>query len=495
MKAEAKEHYLAAILSDSSDAIVSTDMNKNIPSWNRGAEEIFGYTEEEILGRNASILVPDELKGEPEYLLKKIIESGNITDYETVRLNQDGDRVNVNISITAIRDSNNSIIGNSGIIRDITEKKQMEETLERYTHQLESIVEERTRELRESEKKYRDMIENSPDGIMRITIKDGVFLSVNPAYCGLLGYEPEELVGKSSLDLKLWVHPESRAKLIAILDTDEVVRDFEYDVRTKSGEIKTLSCTGRAIFNEREGMAEFEGIMRDITYRKWLEEQLKISERHAALGHLSASIGHEIRNPLGVISNSIFFLNRVIENADDKVSRHLEIMSREISVSNTIISDLLEFSSMRAPELEMTDLNALIRETINTIGLPEDVKLNFHLSEKSTKCMIDKKQMNGIFLNLTTNAVHSMPDGGYLTIRTDIGEGFIKIEVEDTGEGISDDGLDKIFEPLFTTKAKGIGLGLAIIKQYVENHKGLVTVQSREGKGTVFAVMLPLNAG
>jgi len=252
------------------------------------------------------------------------------------------------------------------------------------------------------------------------------------------------------------------------------------------------------------GLRESEGRLRDYSKNlektveqrtdelKSIQAQLLVKERLAAIGRLSSSVGHELRNPLGVIGNSVYYLNMKLKDRDGNISKHLGILEREVRRSNRIISDLLDFSRARSPELRSGDINGLIRETLEDIKIPENITVDMDGMEDLPAFLFDADQIHQLIVNLITNALQAMADGGRLCIRTGARGGFAVISFEDTGVGIPAEDLKKIFEPLYTTRAVGTGLGLSIVKGIVERHNGTITVESKAGEGTVFTVRLPL---
>ena len=225
------------------------------------------------------------------------------------------------------------------------------------------------------------------------------------------------------------------------------------------------------------------------------QEKLVRSEKLAAVGQLASSIGHELRNPMGIIGNSAYYLGMRLKDGDEKVMKHLAILQKEVQRSNAIITDLLDFSKASAPTVEEVDLKAAIRDALATIELSGNVVLETRLDEGLPTVLADASQVRQIFQNLIVNASQAMPEGGGLKIEAAQKEDYVEIRIEDTGEGISEENLGNIFEPLFTTKTTGIGLGLAIVKGIIERHRGVIEVASEAGEGTTFTVKLPIRGG
>jgi signal transduction histidine kinase len=249
---------------------------------------------------------------------------------------------------------------------------------------------------------------------------------------------------------------------------------------------------------------ELEKKMREL---KRSQEQLLKSERLASIGQLAASMAHELRNPLGVIKNVSYYLNMALGKSDEKIKKHLGILDIELAASDKIITDLLDFSRGKPPVLEKSDLNSIINTAISRLDLPENIEMETKLGKNLPPLMADKEQLERVFFNIILNAVQAMPKGGELKIITwhspqyldsanskQVDESIV-VNVSDTGVGITEEERAMIFEPLFTTKAKGIGLGLVLSKQILEMHRGSIDVQSKVGKGTTFIVRLPVIKG
>ncbi|TKJ43545.1 hypothetical protein CEE35_08710 [Candidatus Aerophobetes bacterium Ae_b3b] len=224
-----------------------------------------------------------------------------------------------------------------------------------------------------------------------------------------------------------------------------------------------------------------------------IQEKLVQKERLAAMGEMAAGLAHEIRNPLSVIRNSIYFLQTVLSGKEKiKVEKHLKIIDQEIDETASIIEELLNFTREVKPELSWTKIDDLIKESLKSLPIPRKIRLAKKLGKDVPRIRLDKVQMRQALKNLITNAVQAMPQGGDLKIGVKVNKRHLVISVSDTGEGISEKNLEKVFQPLFTTRARGIGLGLAITKRLIEANQGEIEVESREGEGATFYLKLPL---
>lgn len=225
------------------------------------------------------------------------------------------------------------------------------------------------------------------------------------------------------------------------------------------------------------------------------QDRLLRKERLSTFGKIAGSVAHDIRNPLGAVSNSAFYLERRIGNKDEKVDKHLTLIRREVERANRIIGELLDFTRERKLSLTECDINALITTLVSDLPIPENINVKKRLANARPAIPVDPDHVRRALENLVTNALQAMSDGGTLTITTTVEEDMVAIILTDTGHGIDKEEKKAIFEPLYTTRAKGIGLGLSIVKDIVDAHSGTIGVESTEGEGAAFTVRLPLNRG
>lgn len=222
------------------------------------------------------------------------------------------------------------------------------------------------------------------------------------------------------------------------------------------------------------------------------QHRLVQSERLAAIGQLASAVGHELRNPLGVLSNVFYLLGQRLGRDDPWVDRQLATGEREVANATLIVSDLLEFSKPRQPVLEDVDLAGLVEEVMSVAPPPSGIEVARRFPPDLPATRADRAQLRQVLLNLVSNAYDAMPDGGLLVVEADVNGGTVRLSVSDTGGGISDDALPRLFEPFFTTKAKGIGLGLSVAHRIVDGHGGSLDVTTHGGTGASFTVTLPV---
>jgi len=225
-----------------------------------------------------------------------------------------------------------------------------------------------------------------------------------------------------------------------------------------------------------------------------VQEKLIRSERLAAVGELASGVGHELRNPLNVIRNCAYLLNMALsEKTDEEAANTLKVLDKQIDIANKIVTDLLDFTRIKPPQQVRADLKNLINESVSYLTIPENIKVNVNLNGNVQPVRTDPEQMNRVFSNIISNAIQAMSGkNGELTISASADSDYISVTFKDNGCGIPPENLEKIYEPLFTTKPKGIGLGLAISRRLVEQNGGKIEVASQTGLGTTFTVKLPL---
>ena len=357
-----------------------------------------------------------------------------------------------------------------------------------------ALERKRTEELlRESEEKLRATVTSMED-LLLVLDKNNIFLDYyqSPSFSDLY-IPPEVFLGKSFTEIPLPPEVIKSFKTAIKKGADSgKVQQVDYFLEME-GEIRWFSAK-ISIRKDRSGL--FDGVIvavRDVTEQKKLQERLMRQEKLALLGQLAGGVGHELRNPLGVIKNAAYFLNMVLEDPDPEVKETLEILDKEVAASERIINTLLEFARARPPRRQEVHIGRILEEVLSGAKQAGDIEVITQMDKSLPPIPADPDQLVQIFRNIILNAIQAMPEGGSLTIKTEAAvPHWITVFITDTGVGISKEHLGKIFEPLFTGKAKGIGLGMAITKTFVEGHGGTIDVQSKVGKGSTFKIRLPL---
>lgn len=266
-----------------------------------------------------------------------------------------------------------------------------------------------------------------------------------------------------------------------------------------------LSREARAHIRRSEEMARLAGALaeknRELEEKTrelaTAQESVVANERLAAIGGLAGSVGHELRNPLGVIRNAAYYLRSQLRDPEPEVQEMVDLMDREVETCDRIISALLDFARPEEATPEPIDVNALITDFVNGTEPPDGVSIDLKLEEDLPLAQADRHHLEQVFKNIVSNAFQAMVDGGTLTVTTgqNGSDETVYVDWTDAGPGIAEDDLERIFDPLFTTKAKGIGLGLVVCKRLVERQGGRLEVRSKVGEGASFTVHLRRSEG
>jgi len=211
------------------------------------------------------------------------------------------------------------------------------------------------------------------------------------------------------------------------------------------------------------------------------------------LGKLAGMVLHQLRNPLNIMKTSLYYvISSYSDKMDERMKKHLEMIEKAVDSSDKLIEDILGFARPREPVLENVDINHVARTALADILVPPGTTLETEFSEDLPAIQADPLLLIQMFKNITINAIEAMKGVGTIRIGTRLKEGWIEVSFNDNGPGIGEDMLPRIFEPLFSTKSRGTGLGLSLCRLIVYKHEGEITVRSRKGYGTIFIILLPL---
>jgi len=422
-------------------------------------------------------------------------------DHKFIRL--DGSIIDV--TVVAAPDTLEGEGSSQVFVLDNTDRKRTEEALRQKTEELERYF-------------------TTALDLLCIADVEGNFIRLNREWEKVLGFGVEELVGKPFLE---FVHPEDRQKTLAAmadLASNKEVLSFTNRYRRKDGTYRFVEW--RSIqFGKR-----IHAAARDVTERIRAEDELRRHrdnleelvkertselenaqqellkrERLSALGQLTATVSHELRNPLGVIRSSAYYVREKSKAADEKVKKHLNRIEEQVELCDTIVSDLLEYTRGRRSEISETDVNSWLGSLLETMQGVEGISILRSLSDDVPRILIDPHKMGRAVGNLLSNSLQAVreraekerksehPYRPEVRLRTLAGDGSLLIVVEDNGAGMVEETAAKAFEPLFTTRARGTGLGLAIVKKIVEEHGGSVSLRSKLDVGTVVTIEIPIS--
>ncbi|MGA1974420.1 MAG: PAS domain S-box protein [Conexivisphaerales archaeon] len=494
---EATSHTLRTFLDASPLAVASTDLFGHLESWNPPAERIFGWKREEVLGKADPTLPAEPLAGLTSDLLKAFVGEGTYNS-EQVRRNKGGTNIDVLVTTLPVRDGSGRLWGAIEVMEDISERK-----LERAA-------------LIDTARSFKSAFEDAAVG-MAMTGLDGRWMKVNRALCETLGYTEEELLSKTFEEVTYAEDRDVNSDLGLRLREGKL-GSYQIEKRyvRKDGKViwATLSVS---VVRDAGGQPLYSiSQVEDVTARKEAEDELKSysvglekkvkerteelektnqllvqSERLAAIGSLAAQVAHDLRNPLTAINTNLFYIKNVLPgDLGDKVGDSIGSVERAVEHSSKIIDDLLQYSRATDLNTERLDFGSALEQFADGLDLPRSVKLVRNL-EAGAFIDGDLAKLKRVFQNLVSNAVEAMPSGGTLSLSVRADADKVVAEVADTGVGMDSTTLRQLFNPFFTTKAKGLGLGLAICQRLVEAHGGKINISSEEGKGTSAVITLP----
>ena len=359
--------------------------------------------------------------------------------------------------------------------------------------------------LQKSEARFRSFVENTNDIFWEID-GDGTYTYSSPNISAILGYDASEVIGKTPFAFM----PEPEATRIKDLLTVALERGesflVEHEMLSKDGNIRIMECSGRPIFDNYATIIGYRGVDRDITERKQLEKQLRLSHKMEAVGNLAGGIAHDFNNILTIIAG----YTDVLEHgpAPDEAAYCIAGIKRATDRAASMTYRLLAFARRQVMQPEVFNLSVLIEDLTQMLWrvIGEHIQLERRLLREPCLIKADPGQIEQVIVNLVLNARDAMPNGGTLRIETaqtywdgtsawkdfPIREGkYVVLQVSDSGIGMSPEVQSRIFEPFFTTKEKGAGLGLATTYGIVKQSGGYIWATSESGAGTTFKVYLP----
>jgi len=494
--------YLDKLLSHANVPTIVWDTASRITRFNLAFERLTGYTAMEVIGRELQMLLPEASEDES---LRKIARTSGGENWESVEipiLRKDGKTCLALWNSANIYDKDGkTLLATIAQGQDITERKRMEEAL------------------RESEERYRSLIHNIPD-VVWTSDENYRTVFVSPNVERLTGYTQEEEYQCG--DWIKWfdrVHAddiEHAKTAFKELFREGKLYDIEYRFRRKDGQWIWISDRSVGTYKKEEELYA-SGLFSDITERKQMEEdlwkhherleelveertkelkdaqeRLLAAERLATLGEFSGSISHELRNPLSVIDSSAYYLKTKLKDADEKVLEHLNRIKSSVGSSTATIESLLNLTRMKEPKLTMVDLIAITSDAIATSKVPDTVKVIQDFPGQEVWVNADHEQLRMAFNNIIKNASEALEGKGTLTVtvRT-AADSRAEVSFTDTGQGIAEENLDRVFQPLFSTKTRGIGFGLSIAKMVIDKHGGTIEAKSEPGKGATITIQLP----
>lgn len=489
---ESEERY-RGITERSFDAIITLNLDGTVTYASPSIWRITDNSPEEVVGESFQTLFPESEASKLAEAFSQVVEGSVVEELQLVALCKQGSLASVELNISPIL-KGEEVVGVQTIIKDITERKHMEEVARKYADHLEEMVEERTAELRTSEEMYRDLFENANDMIQSVA-PDGSLLYVNRAWLETLGYSEDEVSALSMFDI---IHPDSHAQCMEefqrIMAGEEVGRIETVFVTKEGGEVVVEGSINCRLKNDIP--VATRGIFRDITERKRMDEMKS---------RFVSTATHELRTPLTSIKGYTELIrSSMIEEVSPEVEEMLAVVERNADRLIRITDDLLDQQRIESGKLQINPepikLQEIIAEAVEEIRLlvsKKDQVIQVNVLGDLPMLMGDRVRLSQVIINLLNNAVKFTPEDGeiILTIRS-VGE-MVEVEVSDTGTGVRAEDMSKLFTPFpdierANTEAS-TGLGLSICKGIVELHGGKIWAESRgEGKGSTFTFTLPV---
>lgn len=486
---ETTKNYLESILRHSKDMIITTDLDGRIVTFNEGAEQMLGYKRNEVIGTDMSVYYYN--KDDRQTILMMVASGKMVTNYETQLVRKDGEIIDISLSLSELRDENGGVIGTVGISKDITEWKIAQNKLKEYSLELETMVEKRTMELWESKTHLEAMLGGIAEGVVFADSENRITL-INDAAENIFGIKREDWYGR---DFRT-AHSEKAHKKALEL----IIEMREGKLKSYSSEIKAGEKTVLAHFSPIMHHQEYIGVIfiaTDVTEVKRLQSELMQSEKLALVGKMSSAVAHELRNPLVPIGG---FANLIYKRLEEEspLKKYAGIIVREIDRLEKLLHNILYFTKDTRPECKPYNLNDIINELLyfyKETFSENNISLNIRLSPDLPIVSLDHSLIKQALINVIINAIQAMESGGLLTVesktRKEDDTVYAVVVVNDTGAGIPEDLMKNIFDPFYTTKIHGLGLGLSLTRRIVESHGGEITVESAEGIGSTFTISLP----
>jgi len=474
---------LQSIVDSAMDAIITVNERQNVVLFNQAAEQMFGCSDQEAIGQPLDRFLPMRSReghrhhvhafGEGGVTSRKMGQLGTV-----MGLRSNGKEFPIEAAISHI-----SIEGKkyyTVILRDITDRQRVVEELQRQHEFIEAVLE-------------------TAGALVVVMDHQGRILRFNRACEHTTGYSSEEVLGKAVWELLLVADEiEPVKEVFTRLRAGESRSEHETVWISKDGRRRRIAWSNTVITDQQGAMEYVVATGIDVTLLKQIQDQLRKTERIAELGTLASGMAHEIGTPMNVIlGRAEYLLDRV---ADEPIKKGLRTIISQVERITKVMNQLLSFARRKAPERVALDLKWVIEDGLEMFQerlARNQILVVTDLADDCPLVQADGDQMSQVLINLVMNSVHAMPDGGTLRISLSPDEEMVKLTVGDSGHGIPRDVVKKVFEPFFTTKefGQGTGLGLTVVKGIIEEHQGAITVESEEGKGTTFTILLPMADG
>jgi PAS domain S-box-containing protein len=482
--AERDRQVLAAVIKSSNTAILVTDLDLTITFWNEGAEKIFGFSAAEAMGKNSSALLRSELTPEVRNQVVDALKNGADIAVETRYFRKDGVPVDAITRVSPIKDVAGKVVGIAPIITDITEHKKGERA-----------------RMVSSERAYSAIFEKMGD--MAFTVSpSGTLLSINPAFEKITGWTRDEWVGKEFRPL---VHPDDMAPAFEVIGRVLIGQEsYPTDARVlkKDGTYVAVEYAMSPIIEDGKVTGIF-GISRDVTARKEGERIRQEMELTKAKEEFMFNTIHDLRGPTNILKIVLDeYRNNGLYEKYPEIKRSFNYMQEANVRMTKLIANLFQIVRGDRTEIifkaESLNVEEIIQETIaefSSLAKQGNISLAYE-QKKAVPILGDRDALKEVFANLIENAIKYNRDGGSVVVTHEVKDGMLVIVVRDTGLGIEEQGIKKLFTPYFRAYGgediQGTGLGLFIVKKFVEKMHGKIDLTSKLAEGTIFTISMPI---
>lgn len=468
------QEFVRNLLNSSVNAIIATDVAGNMTLFNKTAEDIFGFREEEVLGKAVSNFY-EKGRTEAIHVMRRLVSDEILENHTTRFKGKMGGFIPVRATFSMLRDERGKVIGTMAFCQDTSKEEALK------------------REVRDKERYLFSILQGSMDGLVTLDSKDRI-TSWNRGAAEIFGVESEMAIGSRLED---FLPPEAVQELPWTKTLPEGLRHCEMKLRTESGNTKELLITRTTIRHASGGYAGASIVLKDITELKRLQRELAEAEHLAELGQLAASVAHEIKNPIAGLKGAMEMMKEQYPVGDPAFSVFQEGIQQMKRLDN-LVNDLLTFAKPFAVKIEAVPLELVVDACLPAVtGMAGEsgVKICVDISKQLPLAMADPQRLQQVILNLLINAIQAMPDGGELFVTAYREGDKLALAIRDSGIGIEPDCMKDIFKPFFSTKHIGSGLGLSIVRRIINAHGGRVEVESQPGCGTTFTVWVGFHNG
>ena len=485
LQLQVRLNYLNMLLDNLNELFFTYNGEGVIDFANKKTVDMLGYKPEELIGMNVLDLsfgkYQDKLKKE----MRRRLEQGVSSSYDVVLRGKDWKEMIIHFNCAPI------ILGNK-----VVGGMALGENISAYQATMEA--------LRLSEEKFAAAFRLSPEMIAITTLREGRYIDVNDVFLELFGYCREEIIGKTVKELNIWVNPQARYQVVKTLMREKVYKNFEDVFNKKSGGTWRGLCSFARL--EIAGEICVLTVAADITEKRRMEEEILKVSRLESLALLAGGLAHDFNNLLTIIVGNIS-LARIV-GMDKQDSREYILEAEKAALqARGLTQQLLTFAQGGVPIRKTTSIKDILMQSVNFCLCGSSVKSEFCIAEELWNVFVDEGQINQVINNLVLNAVQAMPDGGIIRITADnfnldneeggltLKKGqYVRLCFHDQGSGITLEHQAKIFDPYFTTKKEGTGLGLSTSYSIIRKHGGYISCESQPGRGTSFIIYLPASS-